>query len=99
MEKPDFHKTMTVNASAKEAFEKIARVGDWWAKNFVGKALKTGDTSRIEFGKTWVIFKITESVPYKKIVWYVADSYLPWLKDNTEWNYTNIIYEFPLWPE
>ena len=93
MKKQDFHRTITVKASAKEAFEKIAKVGDWWAKSFVGKALKIGDTFRIEFGSTWVNFKIIESIPDKKIVWYVADSCLPWLKDDTEWNYTKIIYE------
>jgi hypothetical protein len=55
--------------------------------------LKIGDTFRIELGSTWVNFKIIESIPDKKIVWYVADSYLPWLKDKMEWNYTKIIYE------
>jgi hypothetical protein len=93
MKKQDFHKTITVKASAKEVYEKIARVGDWWAKCFIGKALKVGDTFRIEFGRTWVNFKIIEATPGKKIVWYVADSYLPWLKDKMEWNYTKIIYE------
>jgi hypothetical protein len=36
MKKQDFHRTITVKASAKEAFEKIAEVGDWWAKSFIG---------------------------------------------------------------
>ncbi len=39
MEKKNFHRTITVNASPQESFEKIAKVGDWWAKGFTGKAL------------------------------------------------------------
>src|SRR6266536_1147295 len=93
MENKNFHRTITVNASAEEAFEKIAKVGDWWAKSFTGKALNVGDTFRIEFGSTWVNFKITEAIPDKKIVWYVTDSYLPWLKDKKEWNNTEVVYE------
>lgn len=92
-EKKDFHRTITVNASPKEAFEKIAKVGDWWAKSFTGKALNLGDTFRVEFGTTWVNFKISEAIPGKKIVWYVTDSYLPWLKDKKEWNDTQVVYE------
>jgi len=93
IEKKDFHRTITVNASAEEAFEKIAKVGDWWAKSFTGKALNPGDTFRVEFGTTWVNFKVSEAIPGKKIVWYVTDSYLPWLKDKTEWNNTKVMYE------
>jgi hypothetical protein len=88
-----FHRTITANASAEKAFEKIAKVGDWWAKSFVGKALNVGDTFRIEFGTTWVNFKITEAIPNKKIVWFVTDCYLPWLKDKTEWTNTEVVFE------
>ncbi len=51
------------------------------------------DTFRIEFGATWVNFKITEAIPDKKITWYVTDSFLPWLIDKTEWNDTEVVFE------
>jgi len=38
MEKKDYHRTITVNASAEEAMKKIGQVNGWWAKNFTGKA-------------------------------------------------------------
>jgi len=47
----------------------------------------------VRFGETFVTFKVTESVPNEKIVWQVTDCYLPWLKDKTEWNYTNVVFE------
>ena len=93
MEKLDFNTSISVTSNPKQAFEKIARVGDWWAKSFTGKALNVGDTFRIEFGSTWVNFKITESIPAMKSVWSVTDSYLPWLNNKTEWNNTSIVWE------
>jgi len=93
MKNKSFHRTIIVNASAEEAFEKIAKVGDWWAKSFTGKALNVGDTFRIEFGTTWVNFRITEAIPNKKIVWFVTDSCLPWLNEKEEWTSTEIVYE------
>lgn len=93
MKNKDFQQIIIVNASADEAYNKIAKVGDWWAKSFTGKALKVDDNFRIEFGDTWVNFKITEAIPDSKIVWYVTGSYLPWLKDKTEWTDTEVVFE------
>ncbi len=93
MKNKDFHQTITVNASAHETYNKIARVGDWWARSFTGKALMVDDSFRIEFGDTWVNFKITEAVPGNKIVWHVTGSYLPWLKNKTEWTDTEVVFE------
>lgn len=80
MKKQDYNATITVNSTAKEAFKKIAQVGGWWAKDFTGKAEKLNDTFTIRFGDTFVDFKITEVIPDTKIVWCVADSFLPLAK-------------------
>jgi len=37
--------------------------------------------------------KITEFVPGKKIVWYVLDSHLSFVKDKSEWNGTDIVFD------
>jgi len=93
MKKQDFNATISVESTPKEAFEKIAQVGDWWAKKFKGKALNAGDTFTVRFGETRVDFKITEAIPGKKIVWYVTDCYLHWLNNKTEWNDTKVVWE------
>ncbi len=93
MENKNFHRTIRVNATPEEAFRKIAEVGEWWAKKFVGKALYEGDIFRIEFGTTWVNFKIKQAIPNKKTIWVVTDSYLPWLAEKDEWTNTEIVYE------
>jgi len=37
--------------------------------------------------------KITELVPGKKVVWHVLDSRLNFVKDKTEWNGTDIVFD------
>jgi hypothetical protein len=93
MKKQDFNAIISVNSSPRETFEKIAQVSGWWAKDFTGKAEKLNDMFTIRFGDTFVDFKITEVIPDTKIVWYVADSYLPFLKDKKEWNDTEVVFE------
>ena len=93
MNRKDFNTTISVNTTAGDAFKKIAQVDSWWAKDFTGKAEKLNDTFTIRFGDTFVDFKITEVIPKEKITWYVTNSFLPWLKDKTEWNNTKVVFE------
>lgn len=37
--------------------------------------------------------KITEFVPGRKVVWHTTDSHLNFVKDGTEWNGTDILFE------
>lgn len=93
MKQQDYTATIQVNANAKEAFQKISNVGDWWAKTFKGKASHKGDHFSVRFGETTVDFDIKEAIPDKKIVWHVSDCYLHWLKDKTEWTGTEVVWE------
>ena len=66
MEPQNYQTKIEVSASAADAFFAIANVNGWWAKTFSGSALATGDTFKVQFGDTWVVFKITEAIPEKK---------------------------------
>lgn len=89
----DYTCSIQAPVSANEAYDKIAHVSEWWAKNFEGSARKLGDTFTVRFGETFVNFKISEAVPDSKIVWEVANCSLPWLQDKTEWNGTSVAWE------
>lgn len=92
----DFQCSFTANVSADEAFDKINRVSEWWTMNVDGESKELDDIFKIEFGKTWSTMKIVESVPGKKVVWYVTDCFLHFLKDKQEWKGTKIVFEiFP----
>lgn len=89
----DYRCSIAAKTSAKEAFEKICDVSGWWTTDFEGNARKADDIFIVTFGETFATFKIEEAVPYKKIVWYVMDCNLHWLKDKKEWEGTRVIWE------
>ena len=43
--------------------------------------------------KSFVDFVVSEFVPNKKAVWKVTNCNLPWFKDKTEWNNTEVVFE------
>jgi hypothetical protein len=62
MEKKDFHRTITVNASTEEAMKKISQVNKWWAKKVEGKTEKLNDKFTVDFGETFVDFQISDPI-------------------------------------
>jgi hypothetical protein len=93
METNDYQAGITAKATAKQAFESVNRVRDWWAKDFTGNSQKLNDVFSVRFGETFVTFKLVEVIPDKKIVWLVTDCHLHWLDDKKEWKDTTIIFE------
>jgi hypothetical protein len=93
MDQQNYQSSIAADFTPREAFEAIGRVNEWWTRSFEGSAEKFNDIFTVRFGETFVTFKVTESVPNEKIVWRVIDCYLPWLKDKTEWNDTNVVFE------
>jgi hypothetical protein len=93
METKNYHRTINVTVPATEVMKKINQVNLWWAKNFEGKSENLNDVFTVRFGTTFVTFKITEMEAGKKVAWLVTDCYLPWLKDKTEWNDTQVVFE------
>jgi Activator of Hsp90 ATPase homolog 1-like protein len=89
----DYQATIVVPVGAHQAFEDISDVSSWWTKNFKGSANQLGDTFSVHFGETWSSFEIVELVPDQKIVWYVKDCNLHWLKDKKEWKGTRVLWE------
>ncbi len=89
----DFTATMMLDQTPQEAFNAIADVSAWWAKNFKGNAKNVNDVFSVKFGETFVDFKITESVPGKRVVWLVTDCNLHWISDKKEWNGTRVVWD------
>jgi len=89
----DYQRTVSANVSTEEAYNKIARVSDWWNKKSTGKAREVGDTFKVDFGKTWVDFKVVEAVQNQRVVWHVEDCHLHFLNDPKEWKDTRVIWD------
>ena len=95
MDQQDFRLSISAPASvsASDAYDKIARVSEWWVKDVEGSARNAGDTFTVRFGEPFVAFQIADAVPARKVVWHVTNCYLPWLTDKTEWNGTNVVFD------
>ncbi len=93
MKQRDYQTNITVNVTAEEAQGAISKVSEWWTKSFKGKSQKQGDTFSVNFGETFVDFKIDEVIPDRKIVWKVTDCNLHWIEDKKEWKDTKIVWE------
>jgi len=94
MKKQDYHASITVNATAHEAFESINSVTKWWTENLEGSSQKLNDEFIVRFGDVhYSKQKLVEVVHDKKVVWLVTDSKLNFLKDKHEWTNTKISFE------
>ncbi len=94
MKNQDFTAAFTVDQTPEEVFAAINNVRGWWSGELEGRTDKLGEefTYRykdVHFSKQ----KITEFIPGRKVVWHVLDSSLNFVKDKTEWNGTDVVFE------
>jgi hypothetical protein len=94
MKTQDYHSSVIVKSSPKEAFDGIANVPGWWSKDFGGKSSKVNDVFTVRFpsGDMYKV-RIAEIIPDKKVVWDVIDAYQGWVKNSSEWKGTRIVWE------
>jgi len=94
MNQQNYQCSIAADFTPGEAFKAINQVNEWWVKTIDGSSEKLNDVFSVRFSdEIYVTFKITESIPGKKIAWHVIDCYLPWLKDTAEWNGTTVVFE------
>jgi Activator of Hsp90 ATPase homolog 1-like protein len=86
--------TIIVDQNPDEVFAAINNVRGWWSGDIAGNTDKLGEEWTYRYGGLhYSKQKITESVPGKRVVWGVVDSYLSFVADKTEWNGTTITFE------
>jgi hypothetical protein len=94
MKKQDYTVSITVNATAKEAFKAINDVTKWWTENLEGSSKELNDEFTVRFDDVHVSTqKLIEVIPDKKVVWLVTDSKLNFVKNKQEWTNTKICFE------
>jgi hypothetical protein len=89
-----FTTTISVDQTPEEAFAAINNVRGWWSGEIEGDTNKLGAQFTYRYkGVHRSQQKITEFIPNKKVVWHVLDSQLSFVKDQSEWTDTEIVFE------
>jgi NAD(P)-dependent dehydrogenase (short-subunit alcohol dehydrogenase family) len=91
---PGYTTSFAVDQSPEEVFDAIKNVRAWWSGEIEGRT----DTLGAEFKYRYkdvhdTTQRITEWVPGMRVVWHVVDSHINFVKDRTEWNGTDIVFE------
>jgi len=94
MKNQNFTASFTVDQSPDEVFHAITNVRGWWSGEIEGDTNKRGAEFTYRYKDVHRSRqKITEFVPGKKVVWHVLDSQLSLLKDKSEWNGSDIVFD------
>jgi hypothetical protein len=93
-ENKDFSVTFLVDNTPQEAFDAINNVRGWWSQAIEGDTDRLGAVFYYHYQDVHrATFKITEFVPGKKVVWRVLHNHFNFIKDKTEWNDTDVVFE------
>jgi hypothetical protein len=94
MSDQDYTTSLIVDQSPEEVFAAVNNVRGWWSEEIEGDTDKLG--AEFKFHQEDLhrsTHKITEFVPGQKVVWHITDSHISFVKDKTEWNGTDVIFE------
>ncbi|HEY8088436.1 MAG TPA: SRPBCC domain-containing protein [Polyangiaceae bacterium] len=94
MKTRNFTTTILVDRTPQEAFDAINDVRGWWSGEIEGRTDVLGAEFTYRYKKLHrTTQKITELVPGKKIVWRVTESRLEFVRDKSEWDGTDVVFE------
>ncbi|MNS60481.1 hypothetical protein D3C72_934840 [compost metagenome] len=90
----DFTTTLLVDQTPEEVFNAINNVRGWWSEEIEGNTNQVNDVFTYHYEDIHRCqIKLTEVIPYEKVVWLVIDNYFNFTKDKSEWTGTTISFE------
>lgn len=94
MNDQNYTTAFAVDQSPAEVFAAINNVRAWWSEEIDGNTDKPGSVYYYHFKDIHrCTIKVTELVSNKKVVWHVLHNDFNFIKDKTEWNDTDIVFE------
>jgi Activator of Hsp90 ATPase homolog 1-like protein len=94
MEPRNYTTSFAVDQTPQEVFKAVNNVRGWWSQQIDGDTDKLGDvftfSHKTDHRST---HEITEFVPGKRVVWKTRQASINFVRDRTEWNGTEIVFE------
>lgn len=90
----DFTTSVLVDASPTKVFDAICSPREWWGRTIEGDTSSLGGEwtyryKHLHFSRQ----RTTVLEPGKRVVWHVVESDLSFLKDRSEWNGTELVFD------
>lgn len=90
----DYTISYTVDQSPEEVFAAINNPRGWWSEQIEGTTDKLDGEFKYHYQDLHrSTQKITELVPGRKVVWHVVDGEINFVKDKSEWQGTDVVFE------
>lgn len=94
METVNFTTAFLVDQTAETVYNAIINPRAWWSGEFVGDTKNINDEFSYRYKDLhYSKQRVTELIPFQKVVWLVTDSQLNFLEDKNEWTGTIITFE------
>jgi hypothetical protein len=94
MNDQNYTTTVTVDQSPAEVFAAINHVRAWWSEEIDGDTDKLGAVFYYHFKDIHrCTIKVTELAANKKVAWHVLHNDFNFIKDKSEWNDTEVVFE------
>ncbi|HUA65561.1 MAG TPA: SRPBCC domain-containing protein [Alphaproteobacteria bacterium] len=94
MKNKNYTTAFRVHQSPEEVFDAVNNVRGWWSEEIQGRTDKPGAEFKFHYQDLHrSTHKITEFVPGRKVVWHVPTARINFVKDKTEWDGTEIVFE------
>lgn len=96
MDNQSYSTSIAVDKDPETVFNSIVDVSKWWGgRDLEGSTTKLNDEFAIHHpGAHYSRQRLIEIIPHKRIVWYITEATLNWLKINQhEWADTRLIFD------
>ena len=94
MKPQSFTNTLTVNQTPEQVFDAINDPRAWWNENITGATDVQGGVFHYAYRDVHTSeICVEELTPYTKVVWHVVDNHFTFIKDESEWKNTRMVFD------
>lgn len=94
MDNKSYSASFVVDQTPEQVFHAVNDPRAWWSEGIEGITDKAGAEFSHRYKDVHIVkLKVAELIPGKKVVWEVLANYFSFIKDQTEWVGTKIIFE------